>query len=131
MTGPTPRPRSVGMTYEGEPGKHRDELVPWCVVHAAYEMMFHTCAGGPGEPLGYCAKAPTALECRFVADRRMAEEAGRRAFEQRYAAACLLTVADLHYHGRYGETCDCGEPECEGWAMGHQHEDALMEDALR
>ena len=41
------------MTYEGKPSSNEEANL--CSVHDAYEM-FHTCAGGPGEPLGYCAK---------------------------------------------------------------------------
>ena len=52
-------------------------------------------------------------------------------FEAAYAARSGVTVDWLHEHGRFAEPCDCGEPECEGWAMGHQQEDAIMEDALR
>lgn len=53
---------SVGMTYEGKPDgwDHAD----FCTVHGGYEM-FHTCAGGPGEPLGYCSKASDATSCRW------------------------------------------------------------------
>lgn len=49
------QPRSVGLTYEGE---------RVCVVHGGAEME-HTCAGGPGEPLGYCSSAPDTEGCRF------------------------------------------------------------------
>ena len=49
-------------------------------------------------------------------------------FEAGYAARSGVPVDFLHRHGRYAEACACGEPECEGWAMGHQHEDALMEN---
>lgn len=48
-------------------------------------------------------------------------------FEAAYAARSGVTVTWLHQHGRWAERCDCGEPECEGWAMGHQWEDALTE----
>lgn len=60
-------------------------------------------------------------------------------FEAAYAARSGVSVQWLHHHGRYAERCDCGEVErfqgclagsrdgCEGWAMGHQHEDALAE----
>lgn len=53
----------VGLTYEGEPDSEWDRA-PFCTVHNAYEM-FHTCAGGPGEPLGYCAKAANTTDCQF------------------------------------------------------------------
>lgn len=43
--------RSVGLTYEGERR---------CLVHSGNEME-HTCAGGPGEPLGYCSAWDGAL----------------------------------------------------------------------
>jgi hypothetical protein len=52
-------------------------------------------------------------------------------FEAAYAAASGITVAQLHAYGRYAEPCDCGEAFCTGWAMGHQREDAIVEDALR
>jgi hypothetical protein len=55
----------------------------------------------------------------------MAEE-----FEAAYAARSGVTVRQLHAWGRYAERCDCGDPECEGWAMGHQWEDALAADQL-
>lgn len=46
----------VGLTYEGKPNDDWDNA-RYCVSHRALEM-FHTCAGGPGEPLGYCAAWP-------------------------------------------------------------------------
>lgn len=52
-------------------------------------------------------------------------------FEAAYARRSGVTVAFLHQHGRYAGPCDCGEAGCEGWAMGHQQEDALLEDSLR
>jgi hypothetical protein len=52
-------------------------------------------------------------------------------FEAAYAARSGVTVEWLHAHGRYAEPCDCGDEVCEGWAMGHQREDAIVEDALR
>lgn len=52
-------------------------------------------------------------------------------FETQYAEASGVTVAWLRFHGRYAEPCDCGEPVCEGWAMGHQQEDAIFEDEMR
>lgn len=52
-------------------------------------------------------------------------------FEAGYAARSGLTVAELHRLGRYAEPCDCGEPYCRGWKMGHPWEDAIVEDELR
>jgi len=43
----------VGLTYANEEG----EFSMWCTVHEDFEM-FHTCAGGEGEPLGYCGSWP-------------------------------------------------------------------------
>jgi hypothetical protein len=57
--------------------------------------------------------------------------ADRDEFEAQYAARSDVTVAWLHAHGLYAEPCDCGEPECEGWAMGHPWEDAIVEDEIR
>jgi hypothetical protein len=50
-------------------------------------------------------------------------------FERRYAERSRITVEDLHRWGRYAEPCECGDPMCEGWQMGHQWEDAITEDA--
>ena len=52
-------------------------------------------------------------------------------FEAAYAARSGMTVAFLHENGLYAEPCDCGEEICEGWAMGRQWEDAIIEDQLR
>lgn len=52
-------------------------------------------------------------------------------FEAAYAARSGVTVEFLHQHGRWAEPCDCGTETCEGWAMGHQWEDALFENELR
>jgi hypothetical protein len=49
-------------------------------------------------------------------------------FETAYAARSGVTVADLHRFGRWAEPCSCGDEMCEGWAMGHQHDDALLEN---
>jgi len=57
--------------------------------------------------------------------------ADRGEFEAAYAARSGVTVAQLHAWGRYAEPCDCGAEECEGWAMGHQQEDAITEDEIR
>jgi hypothetical protein len=54
--------------------------------------------------------------------------ADRDEFEAQYAARSGVTVAWLHAHGRYAEPCDCGADMCQGWAMGHQQEDAVAED---
>jgi hypothetical protein len=57
---------------------------------------------------------------------------GRAAeFEATYAARSGVTVDQLHAWGRYAEPCACGGDDCEGWAMGHQLEDAIAEDRLR
>jgi Mn-dependent DtxR family transcriptional regulator len=52
-------------------------------------------------------------------------------FERWYAANSRTTVERLHYFGRYAEKCHCGDPICTGWAMGHQHDDALFEQSLQ
>jgi len=52
-------------------------------------------------------------------------------FEAAYAARSGVSVAWLHAHGRFAERCGCGGPACGGWAMGHQQEDAIAEDAAR
>ena len=52
-------------------------------------------------------------------------------FEAAYAARSGVTVDWLHAHGRYAERCDCGEEMCEGWAMAHPQEDAIVEERLR
>jgi hypothetical protein len=52
-------------------------------------------------------------------------------FEERYAAEAGVTVEFLHWWGRYAERCDCGDPGCEGWSMGHQWEDAIVINELR
>ncbi len=51
-------------------------------------------------------------------------------FEAAYAARSGVSTGWLHSAGRYAEPCDCGEPECEGWAMGHQQDDAIIEDVI-
>ena len=55
-------------------------------------------------------------------------EEGAEQFEQEYAARSGVTVAFLHAHGRFAEPCECGDPICEGWQMGHQWEDAIIEN---
>jgi hypothetical protein len=52
-------------------------------------------------------------------------------FEAAYAARSGVTVEQLHAWGRYAEPCDCDSDMCQGWAMGHQQEDAIAEDQLR
>jgi hypothetical protein len=52
-------------------------------------------------------------------------------FESAYASRSRVTVEQLHAWGRYAEPCDCGDELCAGWAMGHQWEDAIMEDQIR
>lgn len=52
-------------------------------------------------------------------------------FEAAYATRVGVTVDFLHQAGRYAEPCDCGGPDCEGWAMGHQWEDAIFESSQR
>ncbi len=52
-------------------------------------------------------------------------------FEAGYAERSGVTVEWLHQQGRYAEPCDCGDSECNGWGMGHQHEDALFVNEQR
>jgi hypothetical protein len=52
-------------------------------------------------------------------------------FEAAYAALSGVTVDQLHRWGRYAERCWCGRPGCDGWVMGHQQEDAIVEDQIR
>lgn len=52
-------------------------------------------------------------------------------FEQAYAARSGTTVEALHAWGRFGELCKCGDAGCEGFRMGHQWEDAIIEDSAR
>jgi len=52
-------------------------------------------------------------------------------FEAQYAEGSGLSVEELHRFGRFAEPCDCGWPQCQGWQMGHQWEDALFYDKLR
>lgn len=55
----------------------------------------------------------------------------RDEFEAAYAERSRVPVEYLHYLGRHAEPCSCGGEGCEGWVMGRQHEDALMEDICR
>lgn len=52
-------------------------------------------------------------------------------FEASWAKQSGITVETAHRYGRYAEPCDCGEPGCRGWAMGHPWEDAIFEDQQR
>lgn len=52
-------------------------------------------------------------------------------FEAGYAARSGVTVTELHRLGRYPEPCDCGQVTCQGWGMGHQHDDAIFEEEQR
>jgi hypothetical protein len=52
-------------------------------------------------------------------------------FEEQYARRSGTTAAELHSLGRWPQPCHCGWPECQGWEMGHQWEDAIVEDHLR
>jgi len=38
-------------------------------------------------------------------------------FEAAYAERSEVQVDDLHAEGQYAELCDCGEDDCQGWAM--------------
>ncbi len=38
-------------------------------------------------------------------------------FERGYAERGGISFEQLHAWGRGAVPCDCGEPECEGWAM--------------
>ena len=55
----------------------------------------------------------------------------REEFERACAERCGVTVGQLHAWGRWAEPCDCDYPGCEGWAMGHQWEDAIVANAVR
>ena len=55
----------------------------------------------------------------------------RDEFEAWYAARSGITVAQLRAYGRYAEPCDCDADMCQGWAMGHQQEDAIVENETR
>lgn len=55
----------------------------------------------------------------------------REEFETAWAARSGITVENLRRLGLYAEQCSCGEDGCQGWAMGHPREDALVEDELR
>lgn len=55
----------------------------------------------------------------------------REEFEKGYASRSGCTVEQLHSWGRFAEPCSCGTTGCNGWQMGHQHEDALWEDSMR
>lgn len=53
-------------------------------------------------------------------------------FEADYAKLNGCTVHQLHVErGRFAEPCDCDFTGCTGWQMGHQWEDAFVEDMVR
>jgi hypothetical protein len=88
------------------PTKCRAILSPFCPA----------CPCGDGDPPWY-------------ADLTLLLEAS--VFEADYAKASGIMVRQLHQWGRFAEPCDCGEDGCIGWAMGHQLEDAIVEDEVR
>jgi hypothetical protein len=47
-------------------------------------------------------------------------------FEAGYAERSGFSVEQLRSSGLYVERCDCGDPICEGWAMGHTQRDAII-----
>lgn len=49
-------------------------------------------------------------------------------FEAAYAGRAGVTPEVLHLWKRWAEPCDCGDEGCEGWAMGHQWEEAIVEN---
>jgi hypothetical protein len=56
---------------------------------------------------------------------------GASLFEAEYcerSKEAMGSVTTLRTWGRYPEPCDCGLPECEGWRMGYQWEDAIIMD---
>jgi hypothetical protein len=55
----------------------------------------------------------------------------REEFEQAYAQRSGVTVEYLHQHGRYAAPCRCGGTGCDGWALGHPWEEAIIEDRQR
>jgi hypothetical protein len=63
----------------------------------------------------------------------LAEVTGQAAkqFAEAYASRSHTTVAELRRMGRYPQPCHCQHPDCQGWQMGHQHEDALCENRCR
>lgn len=52
-------------------------------------------------------------------------------FERRYAERSGVTVEQLHSWGRFPEPCHCQGHMCTGWQMGHQWEDAIIDDCVR
>jgi hypothetical protein len=52
-------------------------------------------------------------------------------FAANFASRSGVTVERLRWFGRYPELCDCGLPDCPGYRMGHQHEEALFENERR
>lgn len=49
-------------------------------------------------------------------------------FEAAYAARSGVSVEFFRKRGRYPEYCACGGASCEGWVMGHQHDEAIVEN---
>ena len=41
----------------------------------------------------------------------------RMKFEEEYAKGSALTIAKIHEMGLHAYPCNCGQPECKGWAM--------------
>jgi hypothetical protein len=55
-------------------------------------------------------------------------------FEAEWCAGSGFTTGDLHLWGRWPEPADpasCDDPDCAGWHMGHQQEDALVAEMVR
>lgn len=53
------------------------------------------------------------------------------AFAAAYARRSGFAVEELAAWGRFPEPCRCEGPDCGGWAMGHQWEEAVVEDLER
>ena len=52
-------------------------------------------------------------------------------FEHAYAEASGITVRELRLSGRFPEPCaNCDYKVCHGWKMGHQWEDAIVDDLM-
>ena len=52
-------------------------------------------------------------------------------FELSYARGMAIDVAQLHANGRFAEPCACDYEACQGWILGYQWEDAIVEDRVR
>jgi hypothetical protein len=52
-------------------------------------------------------------------------------FAAAYAERSGVTVEFLREWGRFPEPCHCHDDLCDGWAMGHQWEDAIVAEAMR